>query len=166
MRGAFTTFNQLVPSTHCDEERQKTKRLLRGISAHILFLGLKNDPREHGFDEANYWIYKSLDHDSCFDRSPDHPADRSSAPEIRGAFVSFGSLRNPGQHPHTAQVICFTDGKEWADFKDTHWMHRGEEYEQKKQVTTEAMLDFANSRMPGLREIVDYSELATPLTVK
>ncbi len=130
---------RLVNEEHGTTERAQSRQLKRGTSALILFLGLKADPRNHGFDDANYWIYDRLDHDIHARRNS------GQAEGIDGAFVSFGSLRNPGQEPHTAQIISFSDRSAWTDFDATTWLRRGEAYEQRKQ---------------------DYCELSTPLTVE
>ncbi len=59
--GAFTTFNKLIAPESAAKEREQLKRCEAGPSCMILFLGLNEDPRQHGFDEANYWIYDSAD---------------------------------------------------------------------------------------------------------
>lgn len=158
--GVGTTFGQLVPPGLCAREREKLARLKSGTSAIILFLGLEDDPRKHGFDDANYWLYRRLDHDTSA-RVREGEPDR-----LDGAYVSFGSLRNPGQSPHTAQIISFCDKGPWAEFAGTSWMRRGEAYEQRKEKIAQDMLDFAEARMPGLRSLVKYHELSTPLTVE
>lgn len=158
--GAVTTFGKLVPENTCSREREIVARLKPGTSAIILFLGLSDDPRKHGFDESNYWIYSRLDHDTQA-KYRDGEDER-----IDGLFLSFGSLRNPGQEAHTAQLISFSDDKQWEQFSHTTWMRRGAEYEQTKERYAEAMLNYANERFPGLKEIVDHRELSTPLTVK
>ena len=158
--GAWNTFQKFVPDEYCQREREQTKRIKPGVSAIILFLGLNADPRTKGFDECNYWIYSRLDHDVQA-RYRDGEPDR-----IDGCFVSFGSLRNPDQVPHTAQLISFCHESDWSEFRDSAWMKRGEEYEERKAKIAEAMLSYVEQRMPGLREMVDYQELSTPLTVK
>lgn len=158
--GGVTTFGKLAPPETCPTERAQIARLKNGTSASILFLGLKDDPRKHGFDDCNYWLYAHVDHDATTPRREGKPGP------IDGAFVSFGSIRNPGQEPHTAQVICFGEEDEWKEFDGTDWKKRGSAYEARKAQVAEEMLDFAEARMPGLRKLIDYQELSTPLTVK
>lgn len=158
--GAITTFNKLLSKNYCVAEREQSRRLARGTSALILFVGLNNDPRDHGFDDANYWVYDRLDHDT-------HARHRAGqADRIDGAFVSFGSLRNPGQEPHTAQVISFSDAARWSEFEGSTWMRRGDVYEQLKEKLARDMLDFTERYLPGFGKLIDYYELSTPLTVK
>lgn len=158
--GAVTTFTKLVAPELCEAEREKIARLKPGTSALVLFLGLNDDPRKHGFDDCNNWLYAQLNHDL-------HQTVRDGQlTEVVGAFVSFGSIRNPGQEPHTAQIISFSTESVWKRFADKPWMKRGEEYEQLKAQIAEELLDFAEARMPGLRKLVSYMELSTPLTVE
>ncbi len=158
--GAWTTFEKLVPDSHCDLERQRLQRIKPGVSALVLFVGLHGDPRNNGFDDANYWLYDRLDHDTRVKDADGQPR------RIDGTFVSFGSLRNPGQTPHTAQVISFSEHSLWADHSDTKWMRRGEQYEALKEATAREMMQFVEKYMPGFRDMVDFYELSTPLTVE
>ena len=158
--GGVTTFGKLAPPEACKPEVEQIARLKNGTSALILFLGLNDDPRKHGFDDCNYWLYSVTDHDTVT------PRVLGKAGPIDGEFVSFGSIRNPGQEPHTAQVISFCDESAWKEFDGTDWMKRGEKYEKRKAEIAEEMLDFAEQRMPGLRKLIAYQELSTPLTVK
>ncbi len=158
--GPHTTFGKLVDKAHCQPEYEQTQRLKKGTSAVILFVGLNDDPRNHGFDDANYWTYSVMDHDLHTARAV------GGADSVNGAFVSFGSLRNPGQTPHTAQVISFLDSSIWDEFRDTEWKKRGDLYEARKEEISQKLLDYAEQFLPGFRSIVDYYELSTPLTVE
>lgn len=159
--GAAITFGKLLD--HADggaPEREQLQRVVRGPSANILFLGLNDDPRKHGFDLANYWIYERTDHD-------DQRNIREGNPErVDGAFLSFGSLRNPGQEPHTAQIVSFSRMQYWEKFTPSSWKKRGEEYEQKKEAIADHLLDFICSRYPQLRSLISLRELSSPLTVE
>jgi all-trans-retinol 13,14-reductase len=39
-----------------------------GFEVVELFLGLRRDPRELGFQGENYWIFSTVDHDEMYDR--------------------------------------------------------------------------------------------------
>jgi all-trans-retinol 13,14-reductase len=158
--GAVTTFSKLVPRDTCQQEREQLKRLKPGTSANIMFLGLNDDPRKHGFDDCNYWIYSRLDHDVTARYRDGDPT------RMDGGFISFGSLRNPGQEAHTAQIISFCAESDWSDFEEHSWKRRGDEYEKRKAAIAEKMIDYVEERLPGLRALIDYQELSTPYTVK
>lgn len=158
--GACTTFDKLIPAGFATKERDQLRRCEPGTSCMILFLGLNADPRLHGFDEANYWLYDAADSTQYRHQKFNELED------LEGIFLSFGSLRNPGQSPHVAQLVTFSDMEKWLPFKDTKWKRRGDEYEQYKQKLSGIMLDYACCRYPKLRDIVQYQELSTPLSVQ
>ncbi len=45
-------------------------------------------------------------------------------------------------------------------------MQRGEEYETRKEVILNSMIEYAERSLPGLRDLIEYAELSTPLTVE
>lgn len=156
--GAANTFSKLIPFPFCPNERERVEQLKRGVSANIVFVGLKEHPREIGCDDRNYWIYSRLDHDT------DARVREGEPDRIDGAFVSFGSLRDPEQTNHTAQIINFSDSSCWAEFEDTKWKRRSDAYEARKGRITKDLLAYVDRHIPGFRSLVDYCELSTPLT--
>ncbi|MCC6511561.1 MAG: NAD(P)/FAD-dependent oxidoreductase [Pirellulaceae bacterium] len=157
--GVRTTFLKLVPSDVCMSERVRAERLKPGPSANILFLGLNDNPKTAGFDDANYWIFSDLTH-------VQQPLEANSPLDIDGVFLSFGSLRDPDRTEHTAQIILFDSQDRWQQYADKPWKRRGEMYEEAKQQLVERLLDYVEERLPGLRQLVKYAELSTPLTVQ
>lgn len=158
--GGAITFGNLLPSTVPAPERKQAARIEYGPSSLILFLGLNDDPRNHGFEDVNYWMYSRLDHDAEA-RYREGDPDR-----LDGAFLSFGSLRNPGQEPHTAQIVTFTKESDWKEFSGSRWKNRGEKYESRKRDMEEQMIQYVEDRLPGFRKLISYQELSTPHTVK
>jgi phytoene dehydrogenase-like protein len=158
--GAFTTFSKLLPAGQAPREQQQLQQTQLGPSTIILFLGLKDDPRNVGFDDSNYWVYDNLD------ASAPKLGDREHVTQIQGTFLSFGSLRNPGQNHHTAQLISFSEYDLWQKFAGTAWLKRGPEYEDLKERVADAMIDFACGKFPQLRGLIAYRELSTPLSVE
>lgn len=156
--GAVTTFRKLLPESYGTAEREQAQAIKPGPSAAVLFLGLKDDPRRHGFDDVNYWIYRRTDHNDEIRVCEGQPH------RIDGVFVSFGSLRNPGQEPHTAQIVSFSRHQDWKSFGNSTWMNRGADYDQFKSAVSGELLACAEEKMPGLSQLVDYQELSTPLT--
>ncbi len=157
--GVDTTFRHLVGPDDGEPERVRLADAEPGPSAVVLFLGLNDDPGRHGFDDANYWLYQSFDHDAT-------PEPGVFPPPILGAYLSFGSLRDPAQEQHTAQIITFSDYDEWKRFAGRPWRQRGGEYEELKDRFADQLLDFVDERLPGLRSLVDHRELGTPITVE
>jgi all-trans-retinol 13,14-reductase len=123
-----------------------------GATAITLYLGLKESPNRIGVRGENHWIHKSFDH--------------AIATEINSAFLSFSSMNNPAAHKHTAQVMAIVDPSLFQPWKDTQWKRRGASYEELKSDLAERLLSLAEQATPGLRELVAYQELSTPLTVE
>lgn len=111
-------------------------------SAVMLFLGLKRSPAEFGVHGENHWFMPDLD----------------GSPEGT-LYVSFASLNNPAARFHTVEILELVDP---AGFE--RWRDRPDGYEQFKAEWAERMLARLEQRWPGFRDLVDFAELATPLT--
>lgn len=157
--GIDTTFNRLVPDDYAKPERARLSNPDRGISATILFMGIKDDPRRHGFKDTNYWMFDRLNH-GYEEPTVEFP------PSIGNTTLSFASLRNPDLTKHVAQLVTFSAYRDWEEFRDAPWKKRGDQYEAMKEQYIENLLDFAEERTPGLRDLIEYRELSTPLTVE
>jgi phytoene dehydrogenase-like protein len=161
--GAWNTFLKLVPESvelpFRDSIRSFYDRV--PVTTNVtLYLGLKDDPRKLGFRGENYWIYSSYDHDQSF-------AQRSSWIESGkppGAYLSFPSLKNRESKSHTAEIIAFTDYGPFEKWKDASWKKRGEEYEAMKEKIAQSLIAYVDERLPGLKSIIDFHELSTPIT--
>ncbi len=158
--GARKTYLQLLQHISNLPERALLESDLPPSTAITLYLGLKADPREYGFHEGNYWIYDDFDHDRIF-------ASRELVVRghIRQCFLSFGSLRSGTQQAPTAQLISFCDYASWRRWQSQPWMKRDSDYQELKQMISEAMVAFVNRFYPSFRELIDYQELSTPLSV-
>lgn len=157
--GVVNTFQKMVPDGYGEIERAKAAQAIPGTSSVNLFLGLKDDPAKHGFRDCNYWMYRTSTHV----RSATQPGE---LPIIDGAYLSFGSMRDPQSTSHTAQIVTFSDHSDWADFGAGEWKERGDKYEKHKAAIIEQLLDFVEQYTPGLRDLIDHQELASPLTIK
>ena len=157
--GARLTFTDLVPDEFGKTERDQLANIENGTSAVILFMGLNDDPGDHGFKDCNYWLYDRLD----FDKSENAPGK----PEIvDGCFVAFGSMRDPECDGHAGQIVGFSREPEWIEFAQKPWLRRGDIYEKKKEARAQELIDFAEERLPGLKNMIAYKELSSPLSIK
>lgn len=160
--GVFNTFNHMVAPEYAQQERDIVDRRTPGTSSVNLYIGLNDDPRKHGFEDSNYWLYS----DPSYDLKTPAPGE---LPEVQGAYLSFGSLRDPEKTAagaHTAQLITFCPSASWQDFKGSDWKKRGDEYEQRKAEMAERMVNFASGFFPNLRSLIEVQEMSTPLTVE
>jgi phytoene dehydrogenase-like protein len=156
--GAWNTFTRLLPSEAIPFHAE-LETLPEGLEAVELFLGLKRDPREMGFQGENYWIFSSFDHDQMC-------AGRNDLLEGRApmAYLSFPSLKDPQARSHTAEIVAPFSFRTLEAFRDEPWRRRGTDYESAKDRLTQALLELVEQQHPGFRDLVAYAELATPLT--
>jgi phytoene dehydrogenase-like protein len=85
---------------------------------------------------------------------------------VSTAFLSFPSLKDPQQEVATAEIIAPIDRVAFERWADLPWKRRGSDYELLKSTISTALLSFVEAHHPGFAALVDYAELATPLTVE
>jgi len=154
--GAELTFNHLVPASHCQSERAEITGFERGTAMVVLYLGLKHSPEKMGFKGENYLIHESYDIDNSANCIPDLIDGKANY-----GFLSFPSLKNRGAHAHTAEFCVSADAgvfDQWAD--------RPADYYRAKDKITASILGLLERHFPGFGDMVDYSELSTPITME
>jgi phytoene dehydrogenase-like protein len=156
--GAWNTFKHLLPA-EAVPFRAELNAHPEGLEAVELFLGLKRDPRELGFQGENYWIFSSFDHNQMCGGRDDVLQGRAPM-----AYLSFPSLKDPRAHSHTAEIVAPFSHRALEAFREEPWRRRGTDYESSKARITESLLDLVERQYPGFRDLVAHAELATPLT--
>jgi phytoene dehydrogenase-like protein len=159
--GAVLTFRDLVPDTYPLQFRQQVEFAPRGFTVVTLYLGLKESPAKLGFRGENHWIFDSFDMNEMSARRNELVEGN---PHM--VYLSFPSLKDPEPKPHTAEIIAPLDYGVLEQFADTKWKKRGPEYDEIKERISQSLLEFVEERYPGFGEMVEYRELATPLTVE
>jgi phytoene dehydrogenase-like protein len=157
--GAWTTFARLLPPSVPLPFRDELRSPPVGLAAVELFLGLRRDPRELGFRGENYWIYTSFDHDDICARQNELFEGRAVM-----AYLSFPSLKDTRAKRHTAEIAAPLDYGVLERHRAEPWLRRSGEYKSAKERMTRALLDLVERHRPGFRDLVEFAELATPLT--
>jgi phytoene dehydrogenase-like protein len=157
--GARNTFLRLLPKDVPLRFRDRLRDTGPSMAALTLYLGLSRSPAELGIRGENFWIHGGLDQDELWERR-----NAVLDGDVAQAYVSFPSLKDPGACRHTAEIITGVDGEAFRRWAGTAWKRRGEEYEALKARIGGALLDAAERRIPGLRDLVAYQELSTPLS--
>lgn len=154
--GAWNTFARMLPSYPNSHERKSPPE---GFEVVEVFLGLRRDPREMGFRGENHWIFSTFDHDAMYARRDELLQGKAAM-----AYLSFPSLKDPQAARHTAEIIAPLSYRSLEQYRGEPWRRRGTAYESVKCRITQALLDLVESQHPGFRALVEYAELATPLT--
>jgi phytoene dehydrogenase-like protein len=161
--GAAITYLKLVSGEQTIPFRDDLRRFVEGTpttTSLSLYLGLRRDPRELGFQGENYWIFSGFDHDRMYAERGDWIAD--GQPRI--AYLSFPSLKDPRAQSHTAEIITFTSFEPFARWQDKRWLRRGDDYLALKERLSDALIRFVDRECRGFAGLVEYRELSTPLT--
>ncbi len=159
--GALNTYLKPIPPSYPIAYRDEIAAFPKGCSVITLYLGLKSSPTTLGFQGENHWIYSSYDRDRVFHDWLNSPDELPPA-----CYLSFPSLKDPQAQSQTAEIIVFVDYDRCSAWQNTSWRHRGEEYQQFKTQLTQRMLALVEQHYPGFQDLVEYSELSTPLTVE
>jgi phytoene dehydrogenase-like protein len=159
--GAVPTWLKLVPRNVPVPFRDEVRAFPHGHSAVTLYVGLKEHPSRLGVKGENYWIYTSLDHDAA---RRDRAAVLEGKP--RFGFLSFPSAKDPKAKYHTAEIIAIVDYESFEKWKDSEWKHRPDTYDQLKESVSRGLLALSETILPGFTELVEYTELSTPLSME
>jgi all-trans-retinol 13,14-reductase len=156
---AWNTFTRMLPSTCTLPFRDELNSSPPGFEVVELFLGLRRDPRELGFQGENHWIFSSFDHNEMY-------AQRNELLDGRAvmAYLSFPSLKDPHAKRHTAEIIAPLSYSSLEAYRQEPWRRRGIDYESAKNRIIHALLMLIERHHPGFRDLVEYTELGTPLT--
>ena len=157
--GAWNTYMRLLPALLVPQIRRELETQPEGMEVVELFLGLRRDPRELGFLGENYWIYRLYDHDEVYARRNELLDGHAVM-----AYLSFPSLKDTRAKRHTAEIAAPLAHRVLEGHRAEPWHRRSADYEAAKNRITQALLDLVEQHHPGFRDLVEYSELATPLT--
>jgi all-trans-retinol 13,14-reductase len=158
--GAYLTYKNLVPNVLPQDQQTQIENLEPGYSLFTLFIGFKESPSALGFHGENHWIYDSIDHQSSFDNSKDILGGK-----VWSGYLSFPSLKDP-KHPggHTAELLTPIPYDVFTDWIENECGDSIEEFKKRKEQVTEAILNFLEEKFPGFKDLVEFTDLATPVT--
>ncbi len=165
--GLYNTYDKLIPKHHKIPEREHVQPSNKGSCIVTLYLGLKENPQLLGFQGENIWLYTSYDHEikDAFSLINQTPEDELSN-IFSSCYITFPSLKDPLAQKHTAEIIIGGEYDDFSSWEDKHWRKRGQDYEQFKSKISKALIQFVEKHFPGFQDMIEYQELATPLTYK
>jgi all-trans-retinol 13,14-reductase len=165
--GVMSTVERLLPETYREQAWAAGIRKLDPSAAHVcLYLGFKGDIREAGASAANRWFYDTWEMEGqVWDVRP----EQEILPRAACLYCSFPSLKDPLHDPgpdqrHTGEVVTFVPWETFAQWKDERWRNRGQAYADFKHKIERQLLDQLLDQMPGLKGMLDFVELSTPVS--
>ena len=164
--GARTTYERLLPTEGAIAAKTARVRSFVGSlggdsSAVTLYLRLKAPVSALGIKGENVWVNTDMDHDSILEQGRGTLQGKPSH-----IYVSFPSAKSGEENFHTAEIITFLDDAVFAAWKDRPHGNRGPEYSALKERIADGLVDLAETAIPGLKALISYRELSTPLTVE
>jgi len=113
-----------------------------------------------GVKGENYWIKTDFLHDDI-----DEQTEAVLAGTPKYAYMSFPSAKSGDSRFHTVEVLALVKSSAFSNWSTTTHGTRGKEYLELKARIASGLLDLAESATPGLKGLVQYSELSTPLSM-
>ena len=166
--GARNTFGALLPPDAPGVSSALEE--LTGLppsKAHLcLYVGVRGTAAELGLTGTNLWVHPTPDHDANWARFAQDP----SAP-LPLLFISSPSAKDPDferRHPHrgTLEVITPVPYDWFANWEDTRWKHRGQDYDEFKQNLADRLRHGLEEHVPEVRGKIEITELSTPLSTR
>ncbi|MCB1146303.1 MAG: NAD(P)/FAD-dependent oxidoreductase [Leptospiraceae bacterium] len=158
--GAENTFLKLLPPDISSKFKDRFSIFQSDNATSVsLYLGLKSSPAELGLKGENWWIFQGYDHDLAYQKKDAWPTEKP--PLI---YLSLPSLKDNQNDHHTAEIISFSSFERFAKWKEQPWKKRDQDYQTLKEKMTKSLISIVEEKIPGFREIIEYSELSTPLS--
>jgi all-trans-retinol 13,14-reductase len=166
--GVLNTFQRLLPEPVVRKAGYDSLlKTVKPSSAHLgMYIGLKGTAEELGLPKTNFWVYPGTDYEGDIARF-----DKDMNAPMPVVYISFPSAKDPdylGRHPGTATIeIVAPASFAWFEQWDgSTWGKRGEDYDALKAEFGRRMLETLFTRMPQLRDKIDYYEVSTPLSTQ
>jgi len=164
--GVLNTFQRLLaPEVVRQAGYARLLERVRPSVSHLgVYIGLKATAEELGLPRTNFWIYPSNDYDGAVERFMQDP--QAPFPVV---YISFPSAKDPdylNRRPGTAtiEIVAPAPYHWFAQWQQTGWGKRGEDYEAFKAQLGERLMEYLYDKLPQLRGRVDYYEVSTPLS--
>lgn len=159
--GIFETYEHLIED-YCNRKRYTSlvSTVQPSRSYLTLYIGLKGDLTPFHIGNRNYRILSKDPYNFDLD-----PTVVNYSPSF--ATIVFPSLRD-SQHKdseyHTAEILIPTPFEHFKRWQNSTLKERHDSYSQFKESLTKSLLSLLNREFPGIKELVAFTNLSTPLT--
>ncbi|SMF74726.1 phytoene desaturase family protein [Pseudobacteriovorax antillogorgiicola] len=166
--GISNSYSNLIESKSQEDNPYTYKEdcVSPSFSHVCLYIGIKANGAELGFDNANLWVYRDRDHDGNV-----QAFKNGTSKEFPIVYISFPSSKDPDWETNypgrsTIEIVAPAPYEWFEPWKEKNWQKRGAEYNELKSSITERLLDALYEKLPQLKGKVDYTELSTPLSTE
>lgn len=157
--GLINTYQKLIPELYARSTLDRISKLPEPCSGVCLFLTLKEPPSKLGIQDQILWLFDSYDHDRTWESRRNILNESPSM-----VFLSFSANSDLEGKVPTAQILTFADSSSFREWGSLPLKGRGAEYEGMKNQISLRLIEFVERSLPGFKALVDFYELATPLT--
>lgn len=147
----------MLDEPHATLLQQKIKAKTHSCSLLCIYLGFNTELGDLGIKHYSNYM-PGVGVKSMKDVKPNHLGDWSKRSFI---FVDYGQVDAQLAPPNkSAGVICTVDYlKDWENLNN-------DDYKAKKEEVAQTLLERLEKQFPGIRDTIEYYEVATPKTVQ
>ncbi|WP_416149994.1 phytoene desaturase family protein [Salipaludibacillus sp. HK11] len=150
------TFRKLMKkSRKVDEMLEKIDGLDIGSSLTQLYIGLKVLPSQVGMEDEDIIIVEEMDHLKDYENIQQGKFDA-----VNIGITNYSAM-DASLNKQDKGVLCMT----FIDFID-NWPADKEAYEQQKRDVTAMLINRLENYYPGLKNVIEVTELGTPYTME
>ncbi len=168
--GTHLTFNHLLGQESKAQKMKNQVEEIKPSASHLcLYIGLNASQEVLNLPQTNFWIYPEggYDHDATVKNYLEDP-DNHPFPVV---YISFPSAKDPdwaNRYPDrsTIEIITLTNYEWFAEWDNTRWHKRGEEYDTYKERLSQRLLEYMYDYVPQTKDYVETYELSSPLSTK
>ena len=173
--GLYNTFQKLLPKQLAEKSYYSgiCKDLKPGVGAMNIFLGLNKSKEELGLKRQNMWAFTSNDINKIGEDYFHLNVDDAMDAEVPLLFISFPSAKDPewDNHPgrkgkSTCAIVTLANWEWFKKWEDKTLKKRGDSYEEVKNSIGHNMIEQACKLYPQMRDCIDFTEIASPVTNK
>ena len=147
-----------------DKLQEKLDDTNYSCTSLMLFVSVAMDVKELGLDSGNIWVVPNRDMDEVYEEMMG--TDLLEKEYFEGMFISCTTLKDPSSYngkEHVLEVITYINYDAFDAFKD-ETKKRSNAYLEFKEKLKEKMINSLEKNLPGIKENIVHSNLATPLT--
>ncbi len=159
--GAENTYGKLVKSSQAAHLAKMVTTFKPGSSSVTVYLGLKESPEKLGVRGENIWINEHNKHHDVSQQTQELVAGN---PKV--CYVSFPTMRGGRPKHHIAVLIAIVDYSAFEQWADQPWREKDAKYNALKERIATSMIQLTERHVPGFSDMIDYCEVATPLTME